>query len=530
MVVTYPFEMRKRAVELFYKYDRSIAAVVRELGYPTRHCLANWVRDFEAKGFVDPADRYRRYTEDQKRAAVDYYLGHGKSNAKTRRALGYPGSGEYLARWIDELAPGERRVRAARRAVTPSEKAACVLALEAARAEGVPASEVARETGHERATIYHWRDELLSYREVDAMADIPKELPQDPEELLAYVEGLRERAEGLEAEVRRLELQRDVLEGTARILGKGGAGPAVLTSAEKAELVDSLRPAHALRDILAEIGWNRSSYHYQRGRREAPDKYAELRSDVRGAFEEGRGAYGYRRVHAVLRRDGTRVSEKVVRRIMSEEGLVARTSKKRRRFSTYVGETAEAPANVVARNFHADAPNRLWLSDFTEFRIPAGKIYLSPVLDCFCGELASWSISTSPDAELAGTSLELACAGLADGDRPVTHTDRGAPYRWPRWLGVCEEHGLVRSMSAKGCSPDNAACEGLFGRLKVEFFHGRDWSGVTLEEFMGELDGYLRWYNEGRIKASLGFMSPTQYRLAWERERAESDCCELVTS
>ena len=70
----------------------------------------------------------------------------------------------------------------------------------------------------------------------------------------------------------------------------------------------------------------------------------------------------------------------------------------------------------------------------------------------------------------------------------------------------------MRSMSRKGCSPDNARAEGLFGRLKVEFFYGQDWSGVTMEEFMGRLDAYLSWYRDGRLKSDLGYMSPAQYR------------------
>lgn len=76
----------------------------------------------------------------------------------------------------------------------------------------------------------------------------------------------------------------------------------------------------------------------------------------------------------------------------------------------------------------------------------------------------------------------------------------------------CEEHGLTRSMSAKGCSPDNSACEGFFGRLKSEFFHCRDWGGVTAEEFMASLDAWLRYYNEERPKEALGWMSPMEYR------------------
>ena len=67
-------------------------------------------------------------------------------------------------------------------------------------------------------------------------------------------------------------------------------------------------------------------------------------------------------------------------------------------------------------------------------------------------------------------------------------------------------------MSKKGCSPDNSAMEGLFGRLKVEFFYGRDWSGWPIHGFMDALDEYIHWHNEEGIKLSLGGMSPMRYR------------------
>ena len=87
------------------------------------------------------------------------------------------------------------------------------------------------------------------------------------------------------------------------------------------------------------------------------------------------------------------------------------------------------------------------------------------------------------------------------GEAPVIHSDRGCHYQWPEWIRICKGHGLIRSMSAKGCSPDNAAAEGFFGRLKVEFFHGRDWRGVSAERFAAELAEWIRWYREGRLKA-----------------------------
>jgi len=96
--------------------------------------------------------------------------------------------------------------------------------------------------------------------------------------------------------------------------------------------------------------------------------------------------------------------------------------------------------------------------------------------------------------------------------RPVVHSDRGGHYRWPVWLTRIADAKLVRSMSRKGCSPDNAACEGLFRRLKTELFYSRDWLSTTIDEFVAALDAYIRWYNEAHIKSSLGFRSPAACR------------------
>jgi putative transposase len=200
---------------------------------------------------------------------------------------------------------------------------------------------------------------------------------------------------------------------------------------------------------------------------------------------------------------------------MSDEGLrVIYLKKQKRRYSSYQGEISKAPDNLVKRKFHAKSPNELWLTDITEFRLPGDvrKIYLSAVLDCFDGGLASWSIGLSPNAELANTSLTKACATLREGQRPICHSDRGCHYRWDGWTEICKRNGITRSMSKKGCSPDNSACEGLFGRLKNEFFYYRDWTGVSAEEFIERLDRWLSYYNNERIKEPLGWLSPMQYR------------------
>ena len=108
-------EQRDRAVDLYVRYERCAADVIRELGYPSRGMLPVWYRERleeERTGRQSTrGKRYRRYTDEQKRAAVDHYLGHGRRLKRTMRALGYPKSHELLTAWIDELVPGRRKLR-----------------------------------------------------------------------------------------------------------------------------------------------------------------------------------------------------------------------------------------------------------------------------------------------------------------------------------------------------------------------------------------------------------------------------------
>lgn len=287
-------------------------------------------------------------------------------------------------------------------------------------------------------------------------------------------------------------------------------------------MVEALRAEYRLCEILPVVGMAKSSCEYARRAQAGgeTEEHAAARKAVIEAFEAGGGTYGYRRVCAQVNADagdGTAIGEWTVRDIMGDEGLVACAARKKRRYSSYEGEISEAPENLLRdergkHHFHADKPNELWITDVTEFRIPAGKAYLSPIVDCFDGMPPSWSISASLDAEMADSSPLGACKWLGEGDHPKIHPDRGCHYRWPGWIRICDENGLVRSMSRKGCSPGNARCEGFFGRLKIEFFRGCDWTGAAPEEFMGMLDACLRWYRDVRIKGDLDYRGPMQYR------------------
>ena len=430
------------------------------------------------------------------------------------RALGYPRSRQTLGGWVDELAPGERRRRSPnpRREPVPIEKRVRVVAELEARTG--PAAEVAERHGVSRTAPYAWRREIMGDNGGEAGekgVPVSKEYDDLPDDVGQLQDMLRE----AKMQLRRVQLELDVRQATLEIVKKDpGADPELLTNAEKAAMVTALRSKYRLRELLPAVGMAKSSYEYARNaqaRGEGAER-AAVREAVVAAFRASGGTYGYRRITAQVG-----AGEWTVRGIMRDEGLVARTAKKRRRYSSYEGEISAAPPNLLRdgrgrHHFRAERPNELWVTDVTEFRIPAGKVFLSPIIDCFDGMPLSWSISASPDAEMANSSLLGACGQLGEGEHPKIHSDRGCHYRWPGWIGICNEYGLVRSMSRKGCSPDNARCEGFFGRLKIEFFYGCDWAGVTIDEFAEMLGAYLRWYRDVRVKSDLGYMSPMRYR------------------
>lgn len=503
----YSYEDRIRAVELYIKLGKRLRMTVRQLGYPTKGALKAWCREYEQRrdlpiGFQRPP----KYSPAQQAAAVEHYLTHGRCIAFTTKALGYP-CRTLLRDWIRERHPElcKRVVAGVAGPPRPPElKQAAVIAFCTRKGK---AEAIARELGVSRPTLYNWKNQLLG-REAPASM---KRLPNPPAD--AEKAQLEQEIASLKSELQRLQLEHDLLKKASEIIKKGlGVDLQLLTNRERTMLVDALRTTHALPVLLAAVGLARSSYFYHRARIQLGDKYVEVRGMLTDIFERNHRCYGYRRMRASLHRSCVDISEKVVRRLMKQENLVAATPK-RRRYDSYLGEISPAPENLINRDFHSAAPNQKWLTDITEFQIPAGKVYLSPIIDCFDGLVVSWTLGTSPDAELVNTMLDTAIKTVADGaDRPIVHSDRGAHYRWPGWLSRIAEAGLTRSMSRKACSPDNAACEGFFGRLKTELFYPRNWQSTTIEQFTAVLDSYIRWYNEERIKISLGSRSPLEYR------------------
>lgn len=452
----YSYYQRERALKL-YDQCKSVSKVVQMLGYPTRKRMYDWIAERNAPPKSKlPRKRFNNTPEHPRHPPLQLKL-------------------ETIHRCF-EL--------------------------------GESVQLVSEEIGYSRSSIYIWRKKYILKGAAALMNydDDPRgELPEGEQSSSKEIELLK-------SQIQDMQLEIDILKETLDVLKKDpGVDMTALRNREKAVIIGALKNKYPLPVLLQKLNLSRSSYYYQRKQLASSDKYEALRIHISELFSDNMGRYGYRRIHALLAKEGIRISEKIVRRIMAECGWKV-TFKRKIKYNSYKGEITPAVPNIIARNFHADAPNQKWLTDITEFIIPAGKVYLSPIVDCFDGMLPAWKISTTPDAMLVNNMLDDAVRTLGKMEHPLIHTDRGCHYRWPGWISRMETAGLERSMSRKGCSPDNSACEGLFGRIKNEMFYNRNWNGISIPCFIEILNNYLIWYNEKRIKTSLGNMSPLEYR------------------
>ena len=297
----------------------------------------------------------------------------------------------------------------------------------------------------------------------------------DPVDTLASMEArlarLQARLDELDADVERQRREKKepdieiaIRKGTLELLGKEpGADPENPAGHEKTLLVKqtSEKLGVTAGSLLPVVGVARGTYHCQPDAMKRPDKDSGLLELVREAFENSKRRYGYKRVHLELRGMGIVASAKRIMGLMTRHGLVP-LSRSAKRHGSYKGELTKAPANLVDGDFHAERPNMPWVTNLTEFSIPAGKACPSPVIDCHDGMPVAWTIGTSPDSALANGMLADACSTLKDGEKPIIHPDRGCHYRWPEWIRIRKDNNLTRSTGAKGCSPDNAAAEGFF--------------------------------------------------------------------
>ncbi|MBV5194526.1 IS3-like element IS1397 family transposase [Escherichia coli] len=282
---------------------------------------------------------------------------------------------------------------------------------------------------------------------------------------------------------------------------------------EKTKVIRSLRCGHCQSDLLKAAGLARSTLYYQLSLQKAKDKYADVKQLIASIFHEHRGCYGYRRIHCELQKRGLKFSGKTVRKLMQQLGL--KSPVRLKKYRSYRGNMGLAAENILQRQFKAEAPCEKWVTDITEFRAGGQKLYLSPILDLFNGEIVAWETACRPAEELVKRMLNKGLESLAEGEKPLLHSDQGWHYRIKSYQSALADKGLVQSMSRKGNCLDNAVMENFFGHLKEEMYYRRDYRSV--EELENAVNEYITYWNQKRIKLSLGGLSPVEYRTEYQK-------------
>lgn len=284
----------------------------------------------------------------------------------------------------------------------------------------------------------------------------------------------------------------------------------MLSAQEKVSIVSELRQEWPLSRLLIVAGLPRSTFYYHVKRLAAPDRYQSARALVLKIYHQHKGRYGYRRIRLACRNEGVLLNGKTVRKLMKELGISSLIRVKK--YRSYKGEQGRICDNLLKRQFDAERPNEKWVTDVTEFKVNGKKLYLSPIMDLYNGEIIAYNLATRPLPSMVQTMLTDALKQLPKDEHPILHSDQGWQYQMSRWQRWLKDSGIVQSMSRRGNCLDNAVIESFFGTLKSECYYLNEYKNV--DDLKRDIIGYIDYYNQLRIKEKLGGLSPVQYRLS----------------
>ena len=239
-----------------------------------------------------------------------------------------------------------------------------------------------------------------------------------------------------------------------------------------------------------------------------PDKYTNVKDEIKLIYTENKQRVGYRRITLELKNRGITINHKTVQRLMKQLGLFCRVRMKK--YNSFRGETGKVAPNILERNFEADRPNQKWVTDITEFSLFGQKLYLSPILDLCSRDIVSYAIGKRPCFSLVTDMLTQAFEKVPDGSNLIFHSDQGWQYQMKPYQRMLKAKGIRQSMSRKGNCLDNAVIENFFGLLKTELLYLQEFD--SMEHFEQELIDYLTYYNDRRIKIKLKGLPPALHR------------------
>ena len=241
---------------------------------------------------------------------------------------------------------------------------------------------------------------------------------------------------------------------------------------------------------------------------------AWLTERIRTIHAASSGRYGSPRVHAMLRREGIRVGEKRVARLMALAGLQGAHQRRRRRGCTKSVPGVEPFSDLVGRDLRPDAPNRVWCADIKQIKTGEGWLYLAAVQDLYSRRIVGWAMAPHMRQELVVDALEMAVRGRRPAKGTIHHSDHGGQFIGLTFGQACHDAGIAQSMGAVGSCFDNAVAETFFATLtKERLLHDAPKEGWTARaELRSAIFEYVEgFYNPTRLHSTLGMRSPVEY-------------------
>lgn len=278
--------------------------------------------------------------------------------------------------------------------------------------------------------------------------------------------------------------------------------------------IDAEKAKHDISLLCRVLQVRRSGYYAWLGREESNRAKDDrvLSVEVAAVFAASKRRYGSPRVYRALRTAGRRVCRHRVARLMREQNLRAR---RRRRYvrTTQSNPGLTTPPNILARNFTALAPDRVWAGDVTYLPTREGWLYLAVLLDLYSRRVVGWALSEHNDEALTLAALRVALEQRQPEPGLVHHSDRGTTYASGTYQDELAKHGIVCSMSRKGNCWDNAVVESFFSSLDFEC-DGADMFPSRAAGRRAVMDYILGFYNPTRLHSTLGYLSPMEYERA----------------
>lgn len=260
------------------------------------------------------------------------------------------------------------------------------------------------------------------------------------------------------------------------------------------------------------MGLSRSTYYYELKKKDAvAERNKFLMAKIKEIFEKHKRRYGVRRIHHELMNQGYTVNHKRVQRLMHVMGLFGKRPKEK--YHSYKGDVGKVADNLINRDFKAEKPLEKWTTDVTQFNLPFGKCYLSPILDMNNNEIISYNLSTSPNMAQINDMLDKAFEKFPNTSGIIFHSDQGWQYQHKSYRERLKKHGIIQSMSRKGNCYDNCIMETFFGRMKNEMFYDQENAYTSFEKFSDAVKQYIHYYNYERIQKKTKWMPPVKYRL-----------------